>query len=71
MEAIRIMTDKAQELGADAADSKGIVKALVLASGLGFNCWFCVCCELADRNAQAQGFKDQFERARINSSGQA
>lgn len=65
-EATKIMTDKAQELGADAADSKGIVRALMLANGFGFDAWFCVICELADRDAQSQGFRDQFDRAAQN-----
>jgi hypothetical protein len=62
-EATRILTDEAERLGADANDSEGIVRQLVFAHGLGFNAWFCVCCELADRKAQKQGFKNQADRA--------
>lgn len=62
-EAIRLLTDQAQELGADANDSTGIVRHLVTAHGLSFEAWFCVCCELADRNAQREGFKNQVDRA--------
>jgi hypothetical protein len=62
-EAIKVLADEAETLEADANDSKGIVRRLVLANGLGFNAWFCVCCELADRAAQRQGYKDQFDRA--------
>ena len=62
-EAIRLLTDEAQKQGADANDSTGVIRALVAAHGFGFEAWFCVCCELADRNAQKEGFKDQFARA--------
>ena len=62
-EAIRLLTDEAQKQGADANDSTGVIRALVTAHGFGFEAWFCVCCELADRNAQKEGFKDQFARA--------
>ena len=62
-EVIRLLTDEAQKQGADANDSTGIIRALVTAHGFGFEAWFCVCCEIADRNAQKEGFKNQFERA--------
>lgn len=62
-DAIKALTDEAQRLGSDANDSKGIVRELVTRHGLGFNAWFVVCCEIADRNAQAKGFKNQGERA--------
>jgi hypothetical protein len=62
-EAIKVLTDEAQRLQATPNDDSGIVRALVLAHGLGFNAWLCVCCELADRNAQAQGFSNQFAQA--------
>ncbi len=60
---IRLMTDAAEEQGADVNDTNGVIRAIVTAHGLGFNAWFCVCCELADRSAQRQGFKNQCERA--------
>jgi len=63
-EAIKIMADKAIALGeTTGSDATGIVRAVVLANGLSFNAWFCVCCEIADRNAQAEGFKNQQDRA--------
>lgn len=62
-EAIKLLADKAQEMGATASDKDDKVRVLVLSNGLGFNAWFCVCCELADREARAQGWKDQFDRA--------
>ncbi len=62
-EALRLLTDEAQRQGADANDSAGIVRALVTAHGLSFYAWFCVCCEMADRNAQTEGFADQSQRA--------
>ena len=62
-EAIKLLAEEAERLGADANDSNGIVRELVVAHGLEFYAWFCVCCELADRAAQRQGYKDQFERA--------
>lgn len=61
--AIKILTDEAQKQGADSNDSKGIVRDLVTANGLGFNAWFCVCCELADRKAQSQGYEGSAHRA--------
>lgn len=62
-EAIKLLTDEAERLDADANDNKGIVRALVTAHGLSFNAWFCVCCELADRAAQREGYKNQADRA--------
>ena len=62
-EATRLLTDEAEHLGADANDTNGIVRSLVTAHGLSFNAWFVVCCELADRKAQHQGYKNQFDRA--------
>lgn len=62
-EAINLLATCAIELGATANDDNGIVRALVTQHGLGFNAWFCVCCEIADRNARADGFKDQCDRA--------
>jgi hypothetical protein len=62
-EAVRLLADEAERLGADANDNKGIVRELVTAHGLSFNAWFCVCCELADRSAQREGYWNQGERA--------
>jgi hypothetical protein len=62
-EAIRLLTDEAERQGAEPNDDQGIVRALVTSHGLSFNAWFCVCCELADRGAQRQGFRDQGHRA--------
>lgn len=61
--ATTLLVNEAERQGADANDENGIVRKLVLAHGLGFNAWFTVCCELADRDARQEGFKDQFERA--------
>jgi hypothetical protein len=62
-EAIRLLTDEAERQGAEPNDDQGIVRALVASHSLGFGAWFCVCCELADRNAQRQGYRDQGHRA--------
>lgn len=62
-EATQLLADQAQELGADGADSTGIVRAIVKAHGLGVCAWLCVCCELADRDARRAGYKDQAARA--------
>ncbi len=67
-EATMILADEAEKLGADANDCKGIVRQLVVAHGLGFCAWFCVCCELADRSAQHEGYKNQIDRA-LNQPG--
>lgn len=62
-EAIRLLADHAERNGADPNDDDGKVRALVTAHGLGFEAWFCVCCELADREAQRAGYHNQGERA--------
>ena len=62
-EAIKLLSDQAETLGADAADSNGIVRAVVMAHRLGFNAWLCVCCELGDRSARREGYADQYARA--------
>jgi len=62
-DAVRVMADAAIEQGADANDTNGVVRAIVLAHGLGFNAWLCVCCEIADRAAQKNGFKNQADQA--------
>ncbi len=58
-----ILADEAERQGATPDDSAGIVRALVLAHGLEFCAWFCVCCELADRAARREGFDNQGHRA--------
>jgi hypothetical protein len=61
---IEVMADKAIALGeTTGSDDTGIVRAIVTANGLSFNAWLCVCCEIADRNAQAEGYKNQADRA--------
>lgn len=62
-EAIQILADEAERQGCDANDTTGAVRALVQSHGLGFNAWFCVCCEIADRAARRQGFKSEVDRA--------
>jgi hypothetical protein len=62
-EALRIMTDEAEAQHADANDTNGAVRAVVTAHGFGFEAWFCVCCELADRSARRQGFRSEVDRA--------
>ena len=62
-EVIEIFANEAERLGADANDDAGIVRSLVNAHGLGFCCWLCVCCELADRSARREGFDNQSHRA--------
>jgi hypothetical protein len=62
-QAIQLMADAAEEQGADANDTTGVVRAIVTAHGLEFCAWLCVCCELADRSARREGFRDQNDRA--------
>lgn len=63
-EAIEVLTNEAIRRGAEASDDNGIVRALVEEEhGLGFYAWFVICCAIADRNAQAEGYKDQGDRA--------
>jgi hypothetical protein len=57
------MADEAERQNATPNDESGIVRAIVTAQGLGFNAWFCVCCELADRKAHRLGFKNQSDLA--------
>ncbi len=61
--AIRIMADEAEKLNADSNDENQIIRQIVLRRGLGFNAWFCVCCEIADRQARKEGFKSSIDRA--------
>ena len=58
-EAIKVLADEAEEKGGTANDHSGTVRSIVESYGLGFNAWFCVCCELADRKAQRLGFENQ------------
>lgn len=67
-QAITVLADEAERQGANADDTTGVVRALVLHHGLGFNAWFCVCCEVADRAARRQGYKNQADKA-ANSPG--
>lgn len=60
---IQILTNVVVERGATANDDNGIVRALVTQHGLGFNAWFCICCELANREARSEGFADKVDRA--------
>ena len=62
-EAVTVLTDEAIRRGADANDDNGIVRGLIFEHELGFYAWFCVCCEIADRQARAEGFANQGERA--------
>jgi hypothetical protein len=64
-EAIRLMADAAEKLGADADDTKGIIRRIVTAHDLGFNAWFCVCCEIANREARGAGFRGEAHRAYV------
>jgi hypothetical protein len=64
-EAIRLMTDEAEKLGADADDTQGIIRQIVTDHNLGFNAWFCVCCEIADRRARSAGFRGEAHRAYV------
>jgi hypothetical protein len=61
--ATQILADEAERRGATPNDDDGTVRALVAAHGLGFCAWFCVCCELADRRARAEGYTSQAHRA--------
>ena len=58
-----LMADEAERLGAECNDTEGIVRGIVQRQGLSFNAWFCVCCELADREAKREGYKDKVDRA--------
>lgn len=65
---IQPLADEAECQGADSSDSCGIVRALVAVNLPGstdeqFSAWFCVCCELANRSARAEGYYDSVERA--------
>ena len=66
--AIAEMADLAEFNNATANDETGVVRAVVAHYGFGFEAWFCVCCELADRAARRKGFKDQCDMA-IQSPG--
>ena len=62
-EATDMMADMAMKLGADCNDTNGMVRKVVTALGFGFEAWLCVCIEIADREARAEGFKDASDRA--------
>lgn len=58
-----MLTDAAESMGATPNDEAGIVRHLVSQHNLGFNAWFCVCCELANRQARARGFEGAVDEA--------
>ncbi len=67
-EAIQLLADEAGKRGATADDANHIVRYLVQEALPGrpaaqFSAWLCVCCELADRAAQRDGFLNQVQRA--------
>lgn len=62
-ETTKILADEAEGLGATSDDEIGVVGALVAQHGLGALAWFCVCCELADREAQREGYADALDKA--------
>ena len=62
-QALAMMVDRAEELGATADDAGGLVRDLVEANSLGFNAWFCICVDLANRSAQREGYANQYARA--------
>ena len=62
-EAVRRLADECEKFGGTASDDDGTVRYIVEHYGQGFGAWFCVCCELADRSAQREGFKNQGDRA--------
>lgn len=62
-DAMILLADEAEKQGATADDRDNKVRPLVEAYGFGFNAWLCVCCELADRSARKEGFRDQVDRA--------
>lgn len=67
-EAVALLADEAESLGADANDSRGIVREIVRGAlpdrkAVWFAVWFSVCCELADRAARLQGFDNEVHRA--------
>ncbi len=62
-EAIQKLANEAERLGAECNDDAGLIRKLVAEQGLGFNAWFCVCCELADRDARRLGYKNAVEFA--------
>ncbi len=61
--AIQILTDETERRGGTSNDDDGTVRRVVMSHELGFNAWFCVCCELADRDARREGFKNSIDRA--------
>lgn len=67
-DAIQALADVAEQNGADANDSTGIVRQLVSDNLSGrpdaqFSAWFCVCIELGERSARAEGYHGAVERA--------
>jgi hypothetical protein len=67
-EAIEALTGLAVEQGADANDTTGVVRQIVTAHLPGrpdaqFAAWFCVCIEIGDRAARAEGYDSAVARA--------
>lgn len=60
---IKVMSDEAEKLGGNSNDENGAVRHVVTQHSLGFDAWFCVCCELANRSARSEGFKNSIDRA--------
>lgn len=61
-EATRILADEAERLGATPGDENGMVVNLMAPHRLSTLARFCVCCELADREARREGYADALDR---------
>lgn len=57
------LAQQAIENGADANDTTGVVRAMALSHGWGFDAWFCICCEIADVEARSLGYENAAHRA--------
>ena len=67
-QAVNLMADRAENLGAESNDTQGIVRAIVTENlpdrpDAQFYAWFSICCELADRAARKQGYTSEVDRA--------
>lgn len=60
---VTVMADEAEKSNADSNDENGVIRQIVIKHGLGFNAWFCVCCEIADRAARKEGFNNSIDKA--------
>ena len=56
---IEILTNEAENLRDSSNGENGVVRSLVARYGPGFNAWFYVRCESADRTACRKGFEDK------------